>query len=129
MNYTPTITEELDKRIKALKKEALGLTPLKRKKRVEEIIEWYKGETGRDPDGYRLKWLADVLLIEEHSDRRKNKSKLMEYSFHSPRQERTRLERETLIDNDQDLNYMYQKCVKRIDSAFKKRTSEGSLND
>ena len=113
---------ELDKEMKTLNKESKELNKRQRKKRVNDLTEWFYNEVGQYPDSYRLSILANVLLVEEITDKKKNKIRKTEYAFLSPRQLDTRNKRESPMDYEHTMDFMYQKHTKRMNSAFKKRT-------
>jgi hypothetical protein len=125
--------QELDEAIKALYKEALTLTWEERKQRVNALIDGFYNQWGKYPEGYRLEWLANVLLVEELRDRTPDKVRLTEYPILSYRQLMKRQVREISINEEENKNgsvidYLYQRNVKNRHALYKRRTSETSEN-
>lgn len=112
---------QLEDKIERLEKIALQLEKEERSVLSNQIIETYYTATGKLPSPRDLERLANVILIEEIKDRTPDKMQKKEYPFLSDRQILTRMKREFSIEDD-TIDFLHQKEVKRMDSAFKKRT-------
>ncbi|MGM0846874.1 MAG: hypothetical protein ACQEUT_18100 [Bacillota bacterium] len=66
-------------------------------RRIDELCESYTVATRQKPDSYQLVRLADYILKEELTDKDSNKSKKVEYNFHSEDQELRRDKKETAL--------------------------------
>jgi hypothetical protein len=115
------VKSQLEDKIERLEKIAIQLQPSERIELVAQIIETYYKAVGKYPDTNSLIRLSNVILVEEIKDRKKNKSKTKEYPFLSDRQLLTRMKKEFSLEDD-TIDFLHQKEVKKMDSAFKKRT-------
>lgn len=116
------INAQLNDKIDRLEDIAITLVTQERINLVSEIIETYIKETGgRKPDEKSLIRLSNIILIEDIKDRTPDKVRLKEYPFLSDRQVLTRKKREYSLEED-TIDFLHQKEVKKMDSAFKKRT-------
>lgn len=115
------IKAQLEDKIERLEKIAIELQPEERTVLVAQIIETYYKAVGKYPTSLQLERMANVILVEEIKDRKKNKTKTKEYPFLSERQLLTRMKKELTIEEEK-MDFLHQKEVKKMDSAFKKRT-------
>lgn len=115
------IKAQLEDKIDRLEKIALKLTKEERVLLSEQILETYYTSVGKHPDALQLTRLANVILIEDIKDKTPDKLQKREYPFLSDRQILTRMKREFSIEDD-TIDFLHQKEVKKMDSAFKKRT-------
>ncbi|OMI07666.1 hypothetical protein BVL54_19775 [Bacillus paralicheniformis] len=112
---------QLVDRVERLEAIALELTREERVKGVDHILETYFDATGEHPESKIIVRLSNIILVEDIKDRKKNKTRTKEYPFLSDRQLLTRMKREYSLEDD-TLDFLHQKEVKKMDSAFKKRT-------
>lgn len=119
MNITPKA--QLEDRILRLEKVALHLERKERSQIVTMVIEDYYTAVGKFPDTNSLVRLANVILVEDIKDKTPDKLQKYEYPFLSDRQILTRMKREFSIEDD-TIDFLHQKEVKKMNSAFKKRT-------
>ncbi|PFW43763.1 hypothetical protein [Priestia megaterium] len=116
------IREEFEDKLERLEKIAIQLSNEDRVKLVDDLLEEFMEKTGgRKPDTNSLIRLSNVILIEDIKDRTPDKVRLKEYPFLSDRQIITRKKREHSLEED-TIDFLHQKEVKKMDSAFKKRT-------
>ncbi|MCY8048480.1 hypothetical protein MOC17_20720 [Bacillus haynesii] len=113
--------KQLVGRLERLESIALELTRKERLKSVDHILETYFDATGEHPKSDIIERLSNIILVEDIKDRKKNKTRTKEYPFLSDRQFSTRMKREYSLEDD-TLDFLHQKEVKKMDSAFKKRT-------
>jgi hypothetical protein len=113
--------QELERQLEELEKVAIDLTREGRNKAVEEITEAYFKQVGKYPDTSFLNRLTNVILIEDIKDKTPDKLQKRPYPYLTDRQILTRLKKEIYVEEDA-LNFLHQKEVKKMNSAFKKRT-------
>lgn len=112
---------QFEDKIERLEKIALQLTGEERSEIVHMLTEEYFKALGKHPDQQTLIRLSNVILIEDIKDRTPDKVRLKEYPFLSDRQLLTRMKREFSLE-EETIDFLHQKEVKKMDSAFKKRT-------
>lgn len=108
-------------KVEYLEKVAKQLPPHVRNELVEQLTEEHLKALGKYPDKVILQRLSNVILIEDISDKTPDKLSRKEYPFLSDRQLVTRIKREFSLEDD-TINFLHQKEVKKMDSAFRKRT-------